>query len=432
MTLVIRNGRLIDPVHNLDEVGWVHIHDAQIAGVGSGSPPAGLDPDETIDATGLVVCPGFIDLHVHLREPGEESKETIESGSHAAVAGGFTTIVCMPNTKPPIDNLSTVKFINLEAQRVNRANVFPVGAVSRGRAGEELADIGELVGAGVVAISDDGSPVMDAGLMRRAVEYARMFNIPVIDHCEDLQLNSEGVMNEGRYSTILGLRGIPTASEDVMIARDIILADYASGRVHIAHLSTRHGVHMVRDAKQRGVAVTCEVTPHHLTLTDAALCEFDTNFKMNPPLRSENDRLALIEGLVDGTVDAIATDHAPHSSTSKEIEFDYAANGVIGMESALPVLYTQLVCADVIPLMRLVELLTSGPARVLGHGNKGTLAAGADADVTIWDPESRYAIDVNTFKSKSRNCPFDGWEVQGKVVRTIVGGETKYVGAGSR
>lgn len=427
MTTVIRHGYLFDPARQLDGTGWLHIKDGVIAGVGLGEPPAGLVADETIDAAGLMVTPGFIDLHVHLREPGEESKETIESGCRAAVRGGFTSVVAMPNTVPPIDHAAVVKFINLEAQRVNLAHVFPVGCISRGRAGSEMADIGELVAAGCVAISDDGSPVMDSGLMRRAMEYARMFNIPVIEHCEDLQLTSGGVMNEGLYSTKLGLRGVPTAAEDVMIARNIILAEYTGGALHVAHVSTAAGVRMIRDAKARGVRVTCEVTPHHLTLTDAAVCDYDTNFKMSPPLRSEADRQALVAALADGSIDAIATDHAPHSTTSKDCEFDQAANGVIGMETALPVIFTRLVHEGHVPLARMVAALTTGPARVLNKPSKGTLAPGADADVTIWDPSATFTIDAATFCSKSRNTPFNGWHVRGRVERTIVAGETKYL-----
>jgi len=426
MTTVIRNGHLLDSAQRLDGLGWLHLRDGVIAGSGLGQPPAGIAADDTIDATGLLVSPGFIDLHCHLREPGEESKESIESGCRAAVAGGFTSVCCMPNTTPPIDHAAIVKLIHLEAQRVNLANVFPIGTVSRNREGKELADIGELVKAGVVGVSDDGNPVTDAGLMRCVLEYTRMFGIPVIDHCEDPMLSNFGVMNEGVHSTRLGLRGIPTACEDVMISRDLILAGYTGGRVHIAHVSTALGVRMIRDAKARGVRVTCEATPHHLTLTDAALGDYDTNFKMNPPLRSEADRVALIEGLADGTIDAIATDHAPHSATGKDVEFDQAANGIIGLETALPVVYTKLVQEHKLSLARMVELLTSGPARVLGKQAKGTLEPGADADIVLWDASSTWTIDATAFRSKSRNTPFNGWAVQGKVVRTIVAGETKH------
>jgi dihydroorotase len=428
MSLLIRNGHIVDPANKLDGIGWIHVSGSSIAGVGMGEPPAGIEPAETIDAQGMYVTPGFIDLHVHLREPGQESKETIETGSRAAVAGGYSTIVCMPNTDPAIDTVSMVKFIHLEANRVGLANVLPSGTVSRNRAGGELAEIGELVSAGVVAITDDGSPVMDAALMRCALEYSRMFNIPVMDHCEDISLNTGGVMNEGFYSTKLGLRGIPSASEDVMIARNLILADYTGGSIHIQHMSTAGGVRMIRNSKARGVKVTCEVTPHHLALTEAALCEYETNFKMSPPLRTEEDRLALIEGLADGTIDAIATDHAPHTFTDKDVEFDFAPNGIIGMESALPVVYTKLVKEGSLSLGRMVEALTSAPAAIIGCSDKGKLVEGADADITIWDAQKKYRLDVKTFKSKSRNCPFDGWDVYGSVAYTLAGGEIKYRG----
>jgi dihydroorotase len=426
MTLLIRNGHLLDPSRQLDGTGWIHVADGVIAGAGTGEPPAGIEPDETIDAAGMYVTPGFIDLHVHLREPGQESKETIESGSRAAVAGGFSTIVCMPNTIPPIHNVSTVKFIYLEANRVDMANILPAGTISKGRDGRELAEVGELVSAGVVAITDDGSPVMDTSLMKCALDYSRMFDIPVMEHCEDLNLSTAGVMNEGFYSTKLGLRGMPSAAEDVMIARNIILAEYTGGRIHIQHLSTAGGVRMIRNAKARGVNVTCEVTPHHLVLTEAALCEYDTNYKMNPPLRSEEDRAVLVEGLADGTIDTIATDHAPHTLTDKDVEFDFAPNGVIGMESALPAVYTGLVKEGSLPLARMVEALTSAPASIIGCTEKGILAEGADADITIWDAEEQFTIDSRTFKSKARNCPFNGWDAYGLVHYTIVGGRVKY------
>jgi dihydroorotase len=332
----------------------------------------------------------------------------------------------MPNTIPPIHNVSTVKFIYLEANRVDLANILPAGTVSKGRDGRELAEVGELVSAGVVAITDDGSPVMDTSLMKCALDYSRMFNIPVMEHCEDLNLSVAGVMNEGFYSTKLGLRGMPSAAEDVMIARNIILAEYTGGRVHIQHLTTAGGVRMIRNAKARDVNVTCEVTPHHLVLTEAALCEYDTNYKMNPPLRSEEDRAVLVEGLADGTIDAIATDHAPHTFTDKDVEFDFAPNGVIGMESALPAVYTGLVKEGGLPLARMVEALTSAPAAIIGCKGKGILAEGADADITIWDAEEQFTIDTRTFKSKARNCPFNGWDAYGLVHYTIVGGRIKY------
>lgn len=426
MTTLIFNGIILDPSQNINARGWLLVENGKIKSVGKNEPPNSIIADEKIDAEKSFVSPGFIDLHVHLREPGQEGKETIETGCKAAVAGGFTSIACMPNTSPTIDHASIVKFINLEASRVNLANVFPIGAVTVGRKGVEMTNIGELIDAGVVAISDDGDPVRDAMVMKTVLDYSRLFDIPIIDHCEDPQLVNAGVMNEGFFSTKLGLRGTPSVCEDVMIARDIILAEYTGGRVHIAHISTAGGVRMAREAKARGVKITCEVTPHHLILTDEALCEFDTNFKMNPPLRSEKDRQALIEAVNDGTIDAIATDHAPHGSTSKDIEFDYAANGVIGLETALPVIYTKLVKDGIISLEKMVELLTISPAKVIGLKNKGALKEGADADITIWNAENQFTIDANNFYSKARNCPFNGWDVYGKPTRTIVAGETKF------
>ena len=428
MTLLIYNGKIIDPAQKLNDTGWLLIKDGKIDSIGKGNPSKDINAEQKINAKGAYVSPGFIDIHVHLREPGQEGKETIETGCKAAVAGGFTSVACMPNTSPTIDHTSIVKFIKLEADRVDLANVFPVGAVTLDRKGVEMTNIGALIDAGVVAISDDGAPVYDAMVMRTVLDYSRMFDIPVINHCEDLQLVNDGSMNEGFFSTKLGLRGIPSVCEDVMIARDIILAEYTGGRVHIAHISTAGSVRMIREAKARGVRITCEVTPHHLTLTDEALCEFDTNFKMNPPLRSEKDRQALIEGLIDGTIDAIATDHAPHGSTGKDVEFDYAANGVIGLETALPVIYTKLVKENKIPIEKMIELLTSGPAKVINLGKKGIIKEGADADIVIWDTETQYTIDVNNFYSKAKNCPFDKWEVFGKPLHTIVSGKIKYSG----
>ncbi len=429
MKILIKNGNIIDPSQNLNlQSGWLLVDDGKISDFGEGNPKNNCNADEIIDAENLVVSPGFIDLHVHLREPGGEGKETIESGCKAAVAGGFTSIVCMPNTTPTVDHASIVKFINLEANRVNLANIFPTGTISRERKGEELADVGELVEAGVVAITDDGSSVADAGLMRTALEYSKMFPIPIMEHCEELQLKNEGVMNEGFFSTKLGLRGIPSACEDVMIARNIILAKFTGGKLHIQHLSTKNGVQLIRNAKKEGLKnLTCEVTPHHLTLTDKALVDFDTNYKMNPPLRTEGDRIALLEGLSDGTIDAIATDHAPHSLTSKNVEFDYAPDGVIGMETAFPVVFTKLVKEEkVISLSQLIELLSTKPAKIINQKNKGSFKKGADADITLFDINSEFTINSDNFFSKSKNCPFNDKKVFGKIVQTIVAGDTKY------
>ena len=424
MKTLLINGTIIDPSQKLEGKGYLRIEDNKITECALGEAPAPQKDENAIDVKGAYVTPGFIDLHVHLREPGQESKETIESGSNAAVAGGFSTIVCMPNTIPPIDHVSLVKFILLEAQRVGKANVLPTGTISKGRAGEELSEIGEMYKAGIVAITDDGSPVMNSFLMSRASEYAKMFDLLVMDHCEDI--NFKGSMNEGFYSTKLGLRGTPSISEEIMLMRDIIISGYTGGRIHLQHVSTGLGIYMVRDAKKRGVKITCEVTPHHMSLTDADLEGYDTNFKMSPPLRTEEDRQELIEGLMDGTVDCIATDHAPHTYTNKDVEFDNAPNGIIGMETALPVSYTTLVKENKMPVMRLVELMSTNPAKILRLASKGTLKAGSDADVTVWTADKEYKIDTATFKSRARNCPFQGKSVFGQVEMTIVGGDVKY------
>ena len=424
MKTLIINGTIVDPSQKLEGKGFLRMEDGKITECALGEAPKAASDEKVIDAKGAYVTPGFIDLHVHLREPGQESKETIESGSNAAVAGGFTTIVCMPNTIPPIDHVSLVKFILLEAQRVGKANVLPTGTISKGRAGEELSEIGEMYKAGIVAITDDGSPVMNSFLMSRASEYAKMFDLLVMDPCEDI--NFKGSMNEGFYSTKLGLRGTPSISEEIMLMRDIIISGYTGGRIHLQHVSTGLGIYMVRDAKKRGVNVTCEVTPHHMSLTDANLEGYDTNFKMSPPLRTEEDRQKLIEGLMDGTVDCIATDHAPHTYTNKDVEFDNAPNGIVGMETALPVSYTTLVKENKMPVTRLIELMSTNPAKILRLKAKGTLKAGSDADVTIWSADTEYQIDTAKFKSKGRNCPFQGRHVYGKVNLTIVGGDVKY------
>ena len=424
MKTLIINGTIVDPSQKLEGKGFLRMEDGKITECALGEAPKAASDEKVIDAKGAYVTPGFIDLHVHLREPGQESKETIESGSNAAVAGGFSTIVCMPNTIPPIDHVSLVKFILLEAQRVGKANVLPTGTISKGRAGEELSEIGEMYKAGIVAITDDGSPVMNSFLMSRASEYAKMFDLLVMDHCEDI--NFKGSMNEGFYSTKLGLRGTPSISEEIMAMRDILVAGYTGGRIHLQHVSTGLGIYFVRDAKARGVKVTCEVTPHHMALTDADLEGYDTNFKMSPPLRTEEDRQKLIEGLIDGTVDCIATDHAPHTQTNKDVEFDLAPNGIVGMETALPVSYTTLVKENSMPVYRLVELMSCNPARIIRQTSKGSLKPGCDADVTVWSADQEYQIDVAKFKSKGRNCPFQGRHVYGKVMLTIVGGDVKY------
>ena len=420
--LLIKNGRVIDPASDTDKVADVLIRDGIIAAIGAA---AGTDLEapgaEFFDATGLIVAPGFVDMHVHLREPGIEHAETIESGARAAAAGGFTSICCMPNTLPVNDNATVTSYIVERARKLAVTNVFPIGAITKNSAGEELSAIGSMKAAGVVAISDDGRPVMNARVMRRAMEFARSFDLPVIDHCEDLNLSAGGDMHEGYESVRLGLRGIPASSEDVMVARDILLAQLTGARFHVAHISTHNAMAMVAYAKQRGLPVTCEATPHHFALTDAQMLPYDSNFKMKPPLRTACDAGAVVEGIVAGAVDAIATDHAPHPGSEKMQEFEKCLFGIIGLETALGLALEHLVHTGKIPLARLVSLLSTGPARVL-HLDRGTLAAGAPADVTIFSTDLQWTYDVNQSFSKSRNSPFDGHTFRGGPVATIVGG----------
>ena len=419
MRLLVKNGRVLDPANRVDRPSDVLIEDGRVAAV---EPRIELREVQVIDAKGLVVVPGFIDIHVHLREPGLEHKETIESGTSAAAAGGFTAVACMANTRPVNDNAAVTAFIRRRAAEVGKAQVYPVGAISKGLEGKELAEIGELFEAGAVAISDDGRPVEDPNLLRRALEYAKAFGIPLIEHCETPALHPGGVMNEGYWSTALGLRGIPAASEEIAVRRNIVLAELTGGKLHIAHLSTRGALAAVREAKARGLAVTCEVTPHHLLLTDEALKTYDTHTKMNPPLRSKEDREALLEGLVDGTIDAIATDHAPHHQDEKRVEFDRAPFGVVGLETAVPLCLDRLVNPGVIPLSRLVELFSVGPARVLGL-KKGSLAVGADADLGLINLERRFTVRPESFQSRGRNTPFAGLALRGQAVATLVAGK---------
>ena len=416
--LIIRNGRVMDPASRLDAVLDVLIENGRIAAIGEKIHVAGA---ERFDATGLVVAPGFIDMHVHLREPGFEYAETIESGSRAAAAGGFTSICCMPNTSPVNDNATVTSYIKERAERHAVVNVFPIGAITKNSDGEELAAIGSMKEAGVVAISDDGRPVMNARVMRRAMETARSFGLPVIDHCEDLHLSSGGNMHEGVESVRLGLRGIPSASENVMVARDIILAELTGARFHVAHISSRHSVDMVEFAKSRGLAVTCEATPHHFTLCDGDMPPYDSNYKMKPPLRSACDQGAVAQGIVSGAVDAIATDHAPHAGSEKMQEFEKCPFGVIGLETAVGLSLERLVHSGKISLARLVALFTNGPARVLNL-DRGRLSVGAIGDITILDTERAWTYDVNRSASKSRNSPFDGHTFRGGPVATIVNG----------
>jgi dihydroorotase len=420
MNILIQNGRVIDPSQSMDAKTDILIEDGVITKVGKKLK----SPDLVIDADGLIVAPGFIDLHTHLREPGQEHKETIASGTRAAVAGGYTAVCAMANTMPPNDERAVTEMMIAEARRNGACRVYPIGAVSKGLKGEELAELADLRLAGCVAVSDDGKPVWNAQLMRRALEYCSMLGIPLVAHEEDPHLTDGGVMHEGFYSTLLGMAGVPAASEETMVARDVILARTTKAHLHIAHLSTAGAVDAVRAARKSGVRVTCEVTPHHIALTDEAVQSFSTNLKMNPPLRSVEHRDALFEALADGTVDAIATDHAPHHFDEKNVEFDLAPFGVIGLETAFAVCHDRLVKKKIINLTRLIELLSTGPARTFNLPG-GSLRAGMPGDVTILDVESKWQV-TNTFRSKAQNSPFIGESFQGRVVATVVGGEMKY------
>jgi len=421
MTIVIRNGRVIDP-GRINGQADVLIQNGKITQVAKG---LAVPPGATVmDAAGKWVLPGFVDLHVHLREPGFEYKETIQTGTAAAVAGGFTSVCCMPNTSPVNDNQSVTEFILDKARAAGLAHVFPIGAITKGSEGKELAEFGELKDAGCVAVSDDGKPVMNGMVMRRALEYARAFALTVVDHCECLHLSEGGCMHEGLVATELGLHGVPAAAEDVMVARNLALAELTGGRLHLAHLSTAGSVRMVREAKARGIKVTAEACPHHFLLTDEAVREFNTNAKMNPPLRNRKDVDTIKAGLKDGTIDAIATDHAPHADFEKQREFDYAPFGIVGLETAWGLALT-LVDEGLLSVEQVVALLTVQPARAFGL-SKGTLAVGADADVTLIDPDAQWVVEPEQFRSKGRNTPFAGWKLKGRVTTTIVGGRVVY------
>jgi dihydroorotase len=421
-TLRISNGRVIDPAQGLDEVTDLWLRDDRVVGVG---PHPSTHADRTLDAAGKIVCPGLIDMHVHLREPGREEDETIGSGTAAALAGGFTSVACMPNTEPALDSKADAEFVYLQAERAGNANVFPVGAITKGRQGAELAEIGGLIEGGAVAFTDDGSPVVSAEVMRRALEYCRMFDKAVLSHSEDLDLSRGGVMNEGFESMRLGLRGVPAAAEEVMVYREIALAELTGARVHILHVSTAGSVELIRRGKRRGALVTGEACPHHFTLTDRSLRTFDSNYKMSPPLRTDDDLQAVLEGLRDGTLDVIASDHAPHAPEKKMRELDQAPNGVIGLETLLPVCVRALIEPGVLTWPQLIEKLTVNPARVLSI-DRGTLKPGAVADVTVIDPNAEWTIDPGKFRSKSRNCPFSGWQVRGWAETVLVGGVVKF------
>lgn len=419
---IIRNGRIIDPKNTRDEVADLFIRDGKIV---ESLAPEEKKRAETIDATGRVVCPGLVDIHVHLREPGQTHKETIQTGSWAAAAGGFTTIVCMPNTNPAADTAGTIQYILDAVERDAVVRVYPTGCITHDRKGEVLAPLGSLKRAGVVAITDDGDCVQNNEIMRRGLEYAKMFNLPIMDHCQDMALTRGAVMNEGEWSIRLGLRGWPAAAEDIIVARNVVLSELTGAHVHMQHISSAGSVEIMRRAKQRKVNVTAEATPHHLALTDACIKDYNTNFKMNPPLRTEADRQALIEGLKDGTLDIVATDHAPHTNYEKDKEFDYAPFGIIGSETCFAVT-REIMCGEAgVPLNELIAWLTCKPAELLNLP-AGALTPGAAADVAILDPDGTWTVDEKTIFSKSRNSPWWGRELTGKTVRTLVNGKTVF------
>jgi dihydroorotase len=427
MKRLLRGGHVVDPVQGIDGVTDILLDGGRVSAIGAGLP-AGPGVEVVDVPAGCVVAPGFIDMHVHLREPGQEHKETIATGTAAAAAGGFTAVACMPNTVPVNDTASVTRAI-LEKAEAAVVRVYPIGCVSKGMKGETLAEIADMRAAGCVALSDDGKPVLTALLMRRALEYAGMFGMAVIDHCEEPTLKGEGVAHEGYVASLLGLRGIPAAAETIVVERDIALAEMTGSPLHIAHLSARQALRAVRAAKARGVNVTCEVAPHHFTLTDERLAgplSYDTNLKMNPPLRERVDVDAMLHGFADGTVDAIATDHAPHQPDEKHVEFDRAPFGIIGLETAVPLALDRLYHKGVVTLRRLVQLMSANPARILNVGG-GTLRPDRPADLTIFAPEATTIVDLSRSRSKSRNSPFDGWTLRGAVVATIVGGATVHV-----
>jgi len=425
MKTLIKNGKVIDPSQKIEKKMNILIDGKLIKEYPGNIKELEKRKDlKVIDANKLVVVPGLIDIHVHLREPGFEHKETIRSGTLSAAAGGFTSIACMPNTDPINDNASVTDYILLKARTEGIVNVLPIGAITKSEEGNQLAEIGEMYKAGCVAISDDGMPVTNSNLMRRAMEYVKAFNLPVIVHAEDTYLSDDGVMNEGKTSTMLGLKGIPNASEEVMIARDILLSELTGTDLHICHVSTEGSVRVIREAKKRGVKVTAEATPHHFLLTDEEVYNYNTNAKMNPPLRTSKDVKAIIKGLKDGTLDVIATDHAPHSEDEKNVEFDIAPFGIVGLETALP-LSLKLVEDKILTISQVIEKLTINPANIV-NSDKGTLKKNKVADITIFDPKEEYIIDKNNFYSKGKNTPFQDWKVRGKVKYTIVSGKIVY------
>lgn len=423
MKLLIKNGRVIDPASGTDETLDILIEKGKITDI-----KAKIDTDQAkiIDASRLVVAPGFIDMHTHLREPGQEDKETIKTGSLAAAKGGFTSICCMPNTEPVNDNRGVTEYILSEANKSAVVNIFPIAAISKGEKGEDLTEMADLVDAGAIAFSDDGQPVQNSHLMRRALEYSKLLNTLIIDHCEDKNLSERGVMHEGHFSYLFGLSGIPASSEEIMVARDIILAEKTDARIHIAHLSAKGAVNLVREAKKKRIKITAEATPHHLILDDSSLETYDTNLKVNPPLRSKEDVKALITAVGDGIVDVIATDHAPHTPDDKDVEFDKAPFGINGLETAVSLILDRLVNKNIISLKKFIEMISTTPARILGLENKGKVCVGADADLTILNLFQEIVVDVSKFKSKSRNNPFHDWKLKGVPAMTIVRGKIVY------
>ena len=422
MDLLIKDGHVIDPGQNLDGIMDILVEKGLIKKIGPNIPENGA---RVISAKGLIVAPGFIDMHVHLREPGFENKETIATGTRAAAAGGFTSVACMPNTNPVVDNQSVVEFILSKAELEGVVNVFPIGAITKNLEGVELSNIGELRQAGAVGISDDGKPVQSAEIMRRAMQYARMFDLPVIDHCEDKTLTVDGVMHEGVVATKLGLPGMPSVAEEVMVRRDIALARGTGCHFHAAHVSTWEAVAAIRNAKKAGIRVTAEATPHHFILDHEALLTYSTMTKMNPPLRGKEDVEAVREGLADGTIDAIATDHAPHGPLDKDVEFQQAAFGIVGLETALGLTLTFLVKPGILTLSQAISRFTGGPSRILGL-NRGALKEGMPADITLFDPDVEWVVDREKFKSRSKNTPFHNWKLNGRAVTTIVNGKIAY------
>ena len=426
MRLLIKNGRVIDPSSKTDDTLDLLIEKGKIVDIKAKIETKGA---KVIDASNLVVAPGFIDIHTHLREPGQEDKETIATGALAAAKGGFTSIACMPNTDPVNDNRGVTEYILSEAKKNALVNIFPIASITKDQAGKELTDMADLADAGAIAFSDDGFPVEDSQVMRRALEYSKILNTLIIDHCEDKKLSHEGVMHEGYYSYFFGLKGIPASSEETMVARDIILAKKADVPIHIAHLSVKGAVNIIKEAKKKNVKVTTEVTPHHLFLTDSHLENYDTNLKVNPPLRSKEDAQALIKAVKEGVVDVFATDHAPHTLDEKDVEFDKAPFGINGLETAVSLFLDKLVTKNVISLQKFIGMISTAPALILGLENKGKICVGADADITILNLHKEIVVDVNTFKSKSKNNPFQGWKLRGVPAMTIVGGKIVYSSA---